>query len=237
MTNIILDGNNHVLIAASVAIKKASTPEEFTDVLYSLLCSTIIKLKKKFDGNFYICWDTYGGTAFRKELDSDYKATRSSNKFDFKAIESCKSVYDDYGIKSISIPHCEGDDAIFVLCRYLKEQNSQCNNIIVSRDHDLIQVVQAGYAKNVYDPSKKDYMEIPYYSIVEYKALTGDSSDNIKGVTGIGPKTALKVISGMEKLTEEQQKQYEHCLDLVDARRNPNYEKNYEYVAALINNN
>lgn len=149
-------------------------------------------------------------------------------------MESCKSIYGGYGIKSINIPYCEADDAIFALSRVLKEKNPQSKITIVSRDHDLIQAVQKGYATEVYDPVKKSILEIPWYDIVKFKALIGDSSDCISGVKGIGEKSALKILSGKTSLKEDQKREYEKCLLLVDAEKNPQYESNYESLKLIF---
>lgn len=227
---VVIDGNNHLLIGMSVALKNAKTEEEFGDYSYNVISSMLRNLKKKFDGKFYVCWDTYGGTASRKNIDSNYKANRDHTKINFEIMESCKTIYEEWGIESISIPHCEADDAIFVLCKLLRENSPQSKITIVSRDHDLIQVVQAGYASEIYDVSKKKNMDIPWYSIVQYKALVGDKSDCISGVAGIGEKTAIKIIAGNMKLTESQQEEYEKSLNLVDATRNPQYMENYNLL-------
>lgn len=231
MDNICIDGNNLTCIAYSTPVLGI---EDALDRTYSVLFRMLDKLKQKYDGNFYVCWDTKGGTTFRKQIDSKYKATRDPSKFDFTVIEKCKSLYEDFGIKSISIPQCEGDDALFVLCKYLRKKDPQSNIVVISRDKDLLQIVQKGYANTQYDPVKKSNITPPWYDVVKYKALVGDSSDNISGVKGIGQKAAIKIISGMKTLTEEQETQYQKCLKLVDATMNPNFEKNYSLVETLI---
>lgn len=225
MTSIIIDGNNLTLIAYAASLNSQYKGTE-GEKLFIVLSSMIQSLKKKFSGDFYVCWDTFGGTSFRKELDSNYKAGRDHDRFDFEEVEKCKNLYELYGIKSLSIPECEADDAIFVLCKALGGEN-----IIISADKDLIQVVQEGYASKLYDPRRgKGEVEIPPYSIVKYKALVGDNSDHISGVVGIGPKKALFILDGSIKLTEEQNRQYEHCINLVDAKRNPKLQENYNFV-------
>ena len=70
--NVVIDGNNYTLIAyaASQKIKTNQSPEEkLTTVLYSMLK----KLKNEFPGDYYVCWDTYGGTWFRRNIDQNYK--------------------------------------------------------------------------------------------------------------------------------------------------------------------
>ena len=233
MDYICIDGNNFTLIAYAASENMLGDyPKK--DKVYYVLSKMLGSIKKKFDGEFYVCWDTYGGTSFRKELNPEYKSTRDNTRFDFEVIESCKEAYESFGVKSISIPECEGDDALYALCKYLKNRNYQDQGVIISRDEDLIQIVQDGYANYIYNPSKKRFMDIPWYSIVKYKALAGDKGDNIKGVRGIGKKGALKVLSGEATLNESQQTQYEEALKLVDAKLNPFYERNYQYIKETL---
>lgn len=231
---VLIDAFNHVLIAASVALSRTSTEEDFQNMLSAILLGMIQNLKKKFNGKYYVCWDSPGGTAFRKEKNPSYKANRDHSKINFKAITACSSLYETYGMENVTIPECEADDLIFVLSQALREQHPQACITVVSRDKDLIQIVQAGYATQIWDPVKKQFQEIPFYSIVEWKALVGDKSDSISGVDKIGEKTALRILSGNLQLTESQRKQYEECLELVDATKNPNYLKNLKLVKAIL---
>jgi DNA polymerase-1 len=145
-----------------------------------------------------------------------------------------KEFYALFGVRNLALPETEADDVIFALCRLLREQSIQARITVVSRDHDLIQVVQEGYATEVFDPVGKKNLEIPWYRITEYKALTGDSSDNLPGVSGIGPKTALKVFSGQYHLTEAQRSEYERMLDVIDAWRNPLLDRNLALVKGFL---
>ena len=234
MNYYVIDAFNLTLIAAAGAINsKQDLPLE--DKLYNILSHMLNSLRSKFsNGKWYAVWDTYGGTQFRKEIDENYKSNRSNSLIDFKEILACKSTYEFYDIENIEVPNSEADDIIFVLCKNLKEKHIQSNITIISRDKDLIQVVQAGYASNQYDPVKKENIKIPAYSVVDYKALVGDSSDVIKGVPGIGSKTAIKVLTGFYPLTGEQKEIFEKCKDMIDATRHPRFQENYSFVKQLI---
>ena len=229
--NLIIDCYNFILIAYSVA--KSSGNLE--DMLPEVLSRMLKRLIRDFPSyNMYGCWDTPGGTTFRKSIYESYKANRDANKFDFALVQSMESVFDAFGVKAIKVPECEADDAIFLLCNVLKEREPNCENIIVSRDRDLLQVVQKGYADNIWDVSKKDYIHVPIFSIVDFKALVGDKSDGIKGVPKIGEKTAIQVLSGFKKLTEEQQQVFESCKDIVDATRHPRFNEIKRYIEDLL---
>lgn len=194
----------------------------------------INKLKRTFGNEkYFVCFDSYGGTNFRKEIIGEYKATRCYNEEAFKAIESSKEIFEENGIRNITLDRTEADDTIFALCKVLSSRNE--DNTIVSADKDMIQIVQRGYALGIYNPIKKDYMDIPEYDIVEFKSLVGDSSDNIKGVPKVGPKSALKIMNGEKELTQEEQKIYEKCKLVVDMSLNPSCNKNISKIEEILN--
>lgn len=229
MNYLVVDAFNFTLAAYSVAMYRQVPPEEFVDTFNNILRNMIRKLQSNFSGyDYYVVWDTWGGTKFRKEQYSDYKKTRDPSKTDFESVRACSSIYEDFGFTNVYVPECEADDAIFVLCKLLKKEDNKV--VIVTRDHDLLQVVQNGYADGVWDNTKKSYLEVPPYSVVDMKALVGDGADNIKGVPGIGKVTAMKILTGFKTLTEEQKKEFERCKDVIDATRHPRFEENLEYV-------
>ena len=232
----VIDGMNFALIAAAASKRSAidkPAVEKYRDVLWAMLKA----IKKKLSNDiWYVCWDSYGGKDFREELDDNYKAGRSTvaEGVTYKDIKDSRELFTFNDIISLEIPRSEADDAIHVLCKLLKERSSQDVITIVSRDRDLLQTVQAGYANDQYDPVKKSYIEVPFYSIVKYKALVGDPADAIPGVKGIGPKKALKIITGSEKLTEEQEETYNKYLAMIDFNLNPRFEENVSAMKELI---
>ena len=148
-------------------------------------------------------------------------------------------MFKERGISDFSIKATEGDDAVFALCKALKEEHPLCENIIVTRDRDMIQVVQAGYARGIYEPVKKDFINIPDYPVTMFKALVGDRSDNIPGVKGIGEAKAKKLIANQMKegkldLNEEQLEQYERYLKMVDATKHPRFDENVRVARMFL---
>ena len=228
-----IDCFNFVLTAASVIIRRGS--ENFSDDLSDLVYRMLSTLKRKFpEGKWYAVWDAAGGTTFRKDIDENYKADRDNSKIDFEAVLSCKTLFDLWGIENLSLEKTEADDTIAVLCKELRELHPEAEIVIFSRDKDLIQIVQNGWANRMYDFSKKKDVEIPDYSIVDFKALAGDSSDNIKGLPGVGEKTAIKILQGLRVLTEDEKVLFEKYKSMVDTRLHPLFEKNCETVKKLI---
>lgn len=149
-----------------------------------------------------VCWDS-GVSDFRRELVPEYKAQR--NKWDDLEYENFKrqlfeidKILNIAGVYTIKVDNIEADDIIY----YLTIKYSDC--MIVSNDEDLFQCIDDVYNNRVYSPSKdtiynetnlEDYTGVKRCCFISKKALQGDVSDNIPGVTGIGEKTAIKLIN------------------------------------------
>ena len=176
----------------------------------------------------YVCWEGMKSTAYRKNLNESYKSNRKWDPEVLKAIKAMKILCEENAYREISVSGFEADDTIVALCKYLKSSGEKIE--IISRDRDLLQAVQKGYADCQYDPVQKVYLESPDYNIVKYKALVGDMSDCIKGVTQIGKKKALKVLAGEIKLTEAQEVEYQAALKLIDIEAHPQFEALYEVI-------
>src|SRR5690606_23388048 len=95
-------------------------------------------------------------------------------------------------------PDFEGDDVIFNL---ISKSSRSTRFTVVSNDSDFLQLFDS-FSDNVsvYNPMKKTYMEKTAYDYVIWKSLCGDSSDNVKGMPGIGGKRAAKLALNEEDL-------------------------------------
>lgn len=171
-----------------------------------------------------ICWDSK--KSLRKEMFPEYKANRKHEE-DFSPEEwetfnrakdiTRKRILPEIGIvNNARASGYEADDLIAMAV------DNDYDNIIVSNDRDLYQLLADNGARtcSVYHPMKKklytfqDFSEefgIEVWEYLHYKALQGDSSDNIPGLKGIGPKKALQIIKRSEwKVT------YEGFRDVLD---------------------
>ena len=176
----------------------------------------------------YVCWEGMKSTAYRKNLNESYKSNRKWDPEVLKAIDAMKSLCEENGYKEISVDGFEADDTIVALSKYLKSLGAKVG--IVSRDRDLLQAIQKGYADLQYDPVQKVYLTLPEYDIIKYKALVGDTSDCIKGVTKVGRKKALKILDGVIKLSESQEIEYNEALKLIDVEAHPLFNELYETI-------
>ncbi len=142
------------------------------------------------------------GPSFRAEIDPNYKAQRPEPPEELRqqlpiAIEWIEKM----GFATLSKERMEADDIIASLVRCAKEQGIRV--VIVSHDKDLYQLIDDDHVV-LYDPIKKEEINeekaikkfgVPPKLIGDYLALVGDSADNIPGVKGIGPKTAVKLLT------------------------------------------
>jgi len=139
------------------------------------------------------------GKTFRHESYDDYKGGRNETPNDLKVqIPYAKQITRAMGITVEEIENYEADDIIGTYSKKIEKEV-----LVVSSDRDLLQLISHNVKMKllkmkdfIYYDEKKFYEDygIKPIEIIDLKALMGDSSDNIKGVAGIGEKTALKLI-------------------------------------------
>lgn len=146
----------------------------------------------------------------RHEALGTYKANRLVEESDPKYIELQKFFKQKdhivellkqcFPVSVVRHHSSEADDTIANLVRNLSISNSWT---IVSSDTDFIQLLQSHENLRLYNPVRKEFVEAPVeYDYCTWKALRGDSSDNIPGVPGCGDKTAAKIASDVSLLKE-----------------------------------
>lgn len=172
---------------------------EMTNAVYGFTTVFLGVLSEETPDYIAVTFDKKGPT-HRHEVFKDYKATRVKAPDELYAqIPRIKEVVETFNIPIFEKSGYEADDLIATLVKILKEEDLQI--VIVTGDKDALQLV----GKNVVMASpRKGYREVLYYTpevvqeklgisprqVVDYKGLCGDSSDNIPGVAGVGPKTA-----------------------------------------------
>lgn len=151
------------------------------------------------------------GQTFRHKMSADYKATRKETAAELNIqIPAIKEILSALKIPVYEKPGFEADDLLGIISRLT---DKKILNIIVTGDLDLLQLInnntvvfrfRTGFSDyTIYDEKEmvKQYGLRPD-QWVDYKALKGDSSDNIPGVKGIGEKTALELIKQFETLDQ-----------------------------------
>lgn len=149
-----------------------------------------------------ICFDTSKSKLFRTAIDSDYKSNRPSAPSQLKhQFQWIRTLIHSMKLTNIEMPSCEADDLIASIV-YKYKDNNDTDIIIVSNDKDMNQLVIQDNIK-IFNPANKKYIKsddiFDRYKVIPahftlYQALVGDRIDNIKGIKGIGPKTAPSII-------------------------------------------
>ena len=150
-----------------------------------------------------VVWDGDDNSSARKIIYPQYKEKKPSGSNDFKEDsftqqkERVKQYLEDCYIRQINVDNNEGDDLMAYYCKI--SENEQ--KTIYSGDKDLTQLISDKVSvyyprtKQMYHVGSKikcDFYEIPHENIRTYKILSGDKSDNIDGISGLGEKTLIK---------------------------------------------
>ena len=138
------------------------------------------------------------GKTFRHDIYSEYKAHRPPMPDDLRCqIEPLHACIKALGIPLISIAGVEADDVIGTLAKYAVTQDYKV--LISTGDKDMAQLVDDDISLiNTINESRmnaqgvQEKFGVEPSQIIDYLALMGDKSDNIPGVPGVGPKTAVK---------------------------------------------
>ncbi len=205
MKLLVFDGNS-IINRAYYAIRGLSTQDGFaTNGIYGFL-----KLYEKYfeqvkPDMVAVTFDLRAKT-FRHDMYDEYKAQRKGMPDDLAAqMEPLKDILRAMNVCVLEKEGYEADDLIGTLSRYASDRQYQC--YIVSGDRDdfqlvneyttlLLPVTQKGGSETVEVTPKYifDKYGLTPLQMIELKSIMGDSSDNIKGVSGIGEKGALDLI-------------------------------------------
>jgi len=155
-----------------------------------------------------VAFDT--GKTFRNLLYPEYKATRAKMPDDLRPqIERIRQMIDTFHLPRLEMEGVEADDVLGSVATQAVEQGLGVK--IITGDRDLLQLVndriivslpgsRLADSKNYSTADVKEYLGVDPEQVVDYKALVGDTSDNIPGVPGIGPKTAVSLLETYKTL-------------------------------------
>ena len=204
---------------AFYAIRPLTSPTGLpTNAIYGFLSMVTKILKDEKPDYIVFCYDRKE-PSFRKDIYPEYKANRGETPEDLiPQIPYIKKFADLYGIPSLEMPQFEADDLIGTLTKISRVHGLDV--YIVSGDKDFGQLIAPHVwlfdtMKDVkYDSAGvKEKWGVEPEQMIDYLALVGDASDNIPGVSGIGPKGAQKLLSEYESL----EKIYAHIDDIKGA--------------------
>jgi DNA polymerase I len=179
------------------------------------------------------------GSSFRDEMYPEYKATREKMPDDLRAsIGRIRDIVAGFHDPVVELDGYEADDVIGTLA--VKAREAGLEAVIVSGDKDFYQLVGPGIhllnpgrggatgvaAEWVTEENAAEKFGIPPSQVVDYLALVGDSSDNIPGARGIGPKTAVQLLQQHASVEEL----IAHADEVTPARASKSLQENADDV-------
>jgi len=206
----IVDGSSYIF-RAYYAIRSLSTSKGLpTNAVYGFTQMLLRLLKEEKPEYLAMVFDSKEPN-FRKEQYNDYKANREVPPDDLiPQFDFIKKVVDALNIPRLELPGFEADDIIATIARRLVPKDSPV--VIVTGDKDLMQLVNHHVVlldemkgKRIDVAGVKEKFGVSPEQVVDVLGLMGDSSDNIPGVPGVGPKTAsqwVQTYGSLERLYE-----------------------------------
>ncbi len=234
-----------------------------TSVTYGFLKSLLDNCKSISPEGVCITFDTEKPT-FRHELDPNYKANRDvAPDVFFQDIEQLEIILEEsLNLPIFKSPGYEADDLLGTIANDASSKG-WCVNIL-SGDRDLFQLVDdqkdiyvlymggGPYAKSgnptlMNENGVKEKLGVAPERVVDLKALTGDSSDNIPGIKGVGPKTAINLLNendtldgiykALDKIQQNNDKKYKGFIkgSVIEKLRNDKHNAFLSRDLAKIN--
>ncbi len=208
---IIIDGNALIHRSFHALPLSMSTKEgKVVNAVYGF-ASVLIKALREFKPDYAVLTLDKKGPTFRHLKYDQYKAQREKAPDElYEQIPLVKDLASAFGLPIYEKEGFEADDLIGTI---VKKTDDDIQKIIVTGDLDPLQLVDEqtrvytmsrGLSESILFDEKQvqDKFEIPIESLIDFKALTGDPSDNIPGVKGIGEKTAKELIKRFGSLEE-----------------------------------
>jgi len=182
--------------------------------------------------HFAVIFD-HSSTTFRNEIYPEYKANRDAPPEDLRPqFGVIRQATEAFGVPSIEKAGFEADDIIATYAREAAERGADVT--IISSDKDLMQLINDNVI--MYDTMKDrrvgrdeviEKFGVGPEMMIDLQSLAGDSTDNVPGVPGIGPKTAAQLLlefGDLETLLErageiKQNKRRENLIEFADQAR------------------
>jgi len=203
----LIDGNSYVY-RAFYAIKGLSNSKGFpTNAIYGFTTMLLKILREKKPDAIAVSFDSPVLTE-RHRIFPDYKAHRPETPSELvQQLPDIRKITSAFRIMIFELPGYEADDIIGTIAKDAASKGAEV--YIVTADKDMLQLVDERI--KIYDPMKDRVLDSAYVKekfgvgperVTEYMALTGDATDNIPGIKGVGEKTAKELLSSADSLEE-----------------------------------
>lgn len=210
---ILLDGNS-IMFRAYYATAYTGNLMKTSNNLYTNAIYGFVNMMNKILStdnltHIFVAFDK-GKKTFRHQAYAEYKGGRKAMPEEFAMqIPYIKEYLDILNIKRLETDDYEADDLIGTMAKKLSTTFDEV--IIISGDKDLLQMVGGNIKvcltkkgitelEEYNEDNFKDLMGFNANQLTDYKGLIGDSSDNLPGISGVGPKTAVKLLGEYQTL-------------------------------------
>ena len=203
----LIDGNS-ILFRAYYGVHSRLTRSDGTPTgaVYAFLNMMLPVFAAAKPDDIFVCVFDASRKTFRQDIYPEYKANRDETPKDLITQSiMVQQGLSDMGVPVLCIPNVEADDVIATLAT----QNCQIadKTRIMTGDKDLMQLVSdciflydGMKQKTIHRAEVIEKFGVPPDKVVDVQSLMGDSSDNVPGVRGIGPKKAAELINEFESL-------------------------------------
>ena len=223
--NIVLIDGNSLMFRAYYATSYTGNLMQtstglYTNALYGF-ANMLQKIQDTFDCTYMLVAFDKGKNTFRHKALATYKGTRKHMPEELAMqLPIIREYLDVLGIKRLELDEYEADDIVGSMAKFAKNQGF--NVVCLSGDRDLLQLTSQNVTVML---TRKGITELDEYNVlnfkekmgfdpeqmVDYKAIIGDTSDNLEGVKGVGPKTAVSLLEKYQTLDGI----YEHVNELT----------------------
>jgi len=228
---IVIDANSIIHRAFHALPPLTNKKGELVNAVYGFLL-VFLKIIKELKPDFIVAAFDSRGSTFRHHKYKEYKAKRPpAPESLYRQIPKIKKILKKFNIPIFEKEGFEADDIVGTIVNLVPKKQifPKIENIILSGDSDTFQLVndftkvyslKRGVKDTVlYDEKlvKEKYQGLSPEQLLDFKALRGDPSDNIPGVSGIGEKTAIELLSkfkSLENIFREIEEKTEKSNDL-----------------------
>lgn len=227
MTNslLIIDALNLIRRIDAISIKQHTQDSQRLQATKAATNQTVKRLLNDFQPSHVVAVFEQTGIDWRNHLYADYKANRS--EMPIHLAQGLTELQDNLlhiGVDSLLNPAIQADDLIATLAS--KASSNGLLTTIISTDHGYWQLLNQNTSIQVYNHFQRRFIDeqrvyeryhVHLNQLLDYWALTGSNSVNLKGVVGIGAKTAARLLTEYGSLTSilKQPKGQDKAIDKV----------------------
>ncbi|MFA6917196.1 MAG: DNA polymerase I [Parachlamydiales bacterium] len=213
---LIIDASGYLYASYHAIQNMTNSKGESTNALFGFV-NSVTKILSSFDTpHIVVVFDGPNNTQSRKELYADYKATRKETPKDLPyQVAWAKEYCSLKGLPFVEKSGVEADDTMASIALWASSQGHEVFVFTADKDmcqivNDKVRLVHTRKENKIIGPAEVEEIHgVPPHMIPDYLAMIGDTSDNVPGLPGFGPKTAasmLKECGTLESILDNPEK-------------------------------